>query len=199
MKRRRKKSISEEQCEAWKRLYRRRLDSASRKEWLDACNQNVIAQLEGYGPLGQYAAMELRRWYSSPCYVPGWDESKHQMFEALIFKQLLQDCGMTATEAEQEVAEALDISVEAWRKRLQRELPDRTHRTAEVQRAIINWQNSCREGFAQWMRQNFPELPFEYAGEGMICHCHSEEQALTLKASVERIFLGLKVIITGCR
>jgi retron-type reverse transcriptase len=39
--------------------------------------------------------------------------------------------------------------------------------------------------FDEWMRRNYPAIPFErYADDG-ICHCQSEEQARTLRAALD--------------
>jgi RNA-directed DNA polymerase len=40
--------------------------------------------------------------------------------------------------------------------------------------------------FDEWMRRNYPAIPFErYADDG-ICHCQSEEQARTLRAALDQ-------------
>ena len=42
--------------------------------------------------------------------------------------------------------------------------------------------------FDMWMRRNYPDIPFERYADDVICHCRSEEQARTLRASLERRF-----------
>ena len=101
-----------------------------RKLGQDQFNQKLLAWLEGDAPLSREArsliAYELRSWYSSPSYIPQGPpperEREFQIVQAAKLKDMLQECGMTATEAEQDVAEDLGISVDALRKRFQREL-----------------------------------------------------------------------------
>ena len=42
--------------------------------------------------------------------------------------------------------------------------------------------------FDIWMRRNHPAIPFERYADDVICHCRSEEQARTLRASLETRF-----------
>ena len=42
--------------------------------------------------------------------------------------------------------------------------------------------------FDIWMRRNHPDIPFERYADDVICHCRSEEQARTLRASLETRF-----------
>ena len=42
--------------------------------------------------------------------------------------------------------------------------------------------------FDLWMRRNHPAIPFERYADDVICHCRSEEQARTLRASLETRF-----------
>jgi RNA-directed DNA polymerase len=42
--------------------------------------------------------------------------------------------------------------------------------------------------FDTWMRRNKPHIPFERYADDVICHCRSEEQARTLRASLEMRF-----------
>jgi hypothetical protein len=42
--------------------------------------------------------------------------------------------------------------------------------------------------FDMWMRRNQPHIPFERYADDVICHCRSEEQARTLRASLEMRF-----------
>jgi hypothetical protein len=39
-----------------------------------------------------------------------------------------------------------------------------------------------------WMQRNRPTIPFERYADDVICHCRSEEQARTLRASLETRF-----------
>lgn len=42
--------------------------------------------------------------------------------------------------------------------------------------------------FDTWMVREFPNVPFERYADDVICHCHSEAQAVRLKASIEQRF-----------
>ena len=42
--------------------------------------------------------------------------------------------------------------------------------------------------FDIWMQRNHPTIPFERYADDVICHCRSEEQARTLRASLETRF-----------
>jgi hypothetical protein len=147
MKRRRKKSIDEGMRE-WLKLEARPLINAARgKEELNWFNQQLVALVESDEPLTpfdrQRIADELRRYYSSSSYAPhpavlalsGRHFNDQQILHASKLKQELQDhCGLTAIEAEQDVAEELGISVDALRKRFQRELPGALDRQRQLDR-----------------------------------------------------------------
>jgi hypothetical protein len=92
-------------------------------------NNALIAHIKSDEPLSRgdrdHIAGLLRTYFRSPAYFAQLSDRepfKHlQIASAAILKNQLQDCGLTATEAEQEIAEELDIQVEALRKRFQRE------------------------------------------------------------------------------
>ena len=46
----------------------------------------------------------------------------------------------------------------------------------------------CIYTFDIWMQRNRPTIPFERYADDVICHCRSEEQARTLRASLETRF-----------
>ena len=56
----------------------------------------------------------------------------------------------------------------------------------------------CIYTFDIWMQRNRPTIPFERYADDVICHCRSEEQARTLRASLETRFAecGLHYIRT---
>ena len=42
--------------------------------------------------------------------------------------------------------------------------------------------------FDRWMVEHYPSIPFERFADDILCHCHSEEQAIALKDALERRF-----------
>jgi RNA-directed DNA polymerase len=42
--------------------------------------------------------------------------------------------------------------------------------------------------FDRWMMIHHPTIPFERFADDILCHCGSEEQAMTLKESLEQRF-----------
>jgi hypothetical protein len=94
-------------------------------------NQKVVALVENCDkPLScnvrKCVGKELRRLYSD-LEIPERERRKkfnaRQIVVAAILKHLLiEQCNMSPTDAEQDVADELNISVEALRKRFQREL-----------------------------------------------------------------------------
>jgi hypothetical protein len=111
------------------------LDESVAKANRDKCNREVVAAARS-GKLcspkdWEYIANELQRFYSSPFYHPEFETSERERQKKFSQRQiilakalkmaLVKWCNMSGTEAEEDVAEELDISVIALRKRFQRE------------------------------------------------------------------------------
>jgi RNA-directed DNA polymerase len=47
--------------------------------------------------------------------------------------------------------------------------------------------------FDRWMREHYPEIPFERYADDIVCHCRSEAQARSLRAALEVRFEACKL------
>jgi hypothetical protein len=101
-------------------------------DFMAPSNEKFVARVDSDEPLTpevrKRIAEELRRYYASPSYAmtvaTGRQFSDDQINYALLLKGMLrQEAGMTAAEAERDVADMLGLSVEALRKRFQRQIP----------------------------------------------------------------------------
>jgi hypothetical protein len=128
MKRKPKKTIDEKTREWFKTHTKSLINPAAQKELWDKINQNFVDLVESDKPLDpdmrKRIAHDLRRYYQGPSFSPPTGRGRRfdgrQFFDASFLKQQLRGCGMTAAQAEQDVADLFGITVDTLRKRFQR-------------------------------------------------------------------------------
>jgi hypothetical protein len=121
MKRNPKETIDEETREWFKTHTKSLINPAVQKGIWDKINQNFVDFLESDKQLSpdmrKRIAFDLRRYYASPSYSPPAGRFDDH---ALFLKRMLRGCGMTAAQAEQDVADVFGVTVDTLRKRFQR-------------------------------------------------------------------------------
>jgi hypothetical protein len=130
-----KRKPIDEETRVWlKKFFKPFIDGASQKELLNTFNQRFADLIESDEPLPpvfrQFIADELRRYYASPFYSPipatvagGTTFDGAWSLYASVLKHMLRGCNMSAAEAEQDIADMFGMTVDALRKKFQRNLP----------------------------------------------------------------------------